>query len=349
MRLLFHIFLAIAALCPILPGQLKAQDSTHVITAKEIKQKKNFPLLAGGSLSVAPHFSSEMGPGAAFSYTGKTPVSAIGNITAKGYLLLGLAAKGETRDNKWKYSGSIFYNYTPSYFWGLGYRQAENSSAKTKYHQKKFRIQGEIAYRFTPKFSAGPSIGYEWVKWEDFLNSSVRSSLLDYGFFAEYEGRDHITNPSGGFHAVLRQRNWSNLSGSASLQYSGYGKVWDGGILALDLYTIFTYGDIPVTMLPSVGGTERMRGYHYGRYRDNNVATAQIELRQHIWNMIGGAVWAGCANLWGDYSKFRWGNTLPNFGIGTRIHLTDNICLRLDYGVGKRWQDAFILSINEAF
>ena len=92
-----------------------------------------------------------------------------------------------------------------------------------------------------------------------------------------------------------------------------------------------------------------MRGYYYGRYRNNNIISAQIELRQTIWQMIGGAVWVGGANLWGKYNKFQLSNTLPNYGLGARITITDNLRLRVDYGFGKDGQNCFILSINEAF
>ena len=349
MRLVVYIFFSLAAICLVLPGDMYAQDSTQVITIKKRPPKKNFAEIFSGTISVAPHYSSEMGLGIAMSYNCAKPIAIIGNITTEGYMLLGVNGSGTTRKGKWEYNYSAFYNYTPSYFWGLGYDAANISGNKSRYDQKKFFIQGEAGYRFSRKFTLGPSLGYEWIKWEDFIDGNTSSDVLQYGIFARFDTRDHSTNPSEGVHLLLRQRNWTNSSGSTSLQANGYTPVWEGGILAADLYSVLTYGDMAITMLPTIGGTERMRGYYWGRYRNNNLIAGQFELRQKIWEMVGGAVWGGFANLWGDYGKFHWKNTLPNFGFGARFYITERMCLRFDYGFGRKGQNGFILSINEAF
>ena len=207
----------------------------------------------------------------------------------------------------------------------------------------------EALYSFTPHFKIGPSLGFESIKWENFLEGGSSSTVLEYGLVAQADTRDSRISPSRGIFAGFRQSNYTNLSGSSSLQLCSYAPVWNGGVVALEIYSIFSYGNVPVAMLPTIGGTERMRGYYYGRYRDNNIVAVQLELRQRIWEMIGGAVWVGGANLWGDYGKFNIRHTLPNYGVGVRIAVTDQLKLRMDYGFGRKGQNAFIFSINEAF
>lgn len=331
------------------PANIYAQDSTHVITVKEITPKKRCAERLAGTFSVAPHYSSEMGLGVAMSYTFTKPITIIGNFTTEGYMLLGVNGTGTTRKGNWEYSYSAFYNYAPSYFWGLGYDAANISGNKRRYDQKKFFLEGEMRYRFSKKFTLGPSLGYEWIRWEDLVLENASSNVLQYGIVAQYDTRDRSINPSRGANFLFRQRNWTNLSGSTALQANGYAPVWEGGILAGELYSELTYGDMAITMLPTIGGIERMRGYYWGRYRNNNIIAGQVELRQKIWEMIGGAVWGGFANLWGDYGHFEWRNTLPNYGLGVRIHITEELCLRMDYGFGKKGQNAFIFAINEAF
>ena len=92
-----------------------------------------------------------------------------------------------------------------------------------------------------------------------------------------------------------------------------------------------------------------MRGYYEGRYRDNNMVTAQAELRQHIYNRHGVVVWVGAGNVWGDANNFRWSHTLPNFGFGYRWEFKKRMNVRLDYGMGKSGHSAFMFAINEAF
>lgn len=349
MRVNVCMLLLIATFSLLLPHQVKGQDSIQVITVKRIPQKEPFFKRFAAKFDAVPHYSNEMGIGIAFSYTFSKGFAVIGNATSKGYLLLGANGVAASRSRKWDFTYSGYYNYAPSYFWGLGYAQANNTGNKIGYDQKKVLLHTEALYNFTPHFKLGPSLGYEQVKWINFAEGDRSSLVVEYGLSAIFNKRDSQVSPTKGVYAGFRQRNYTNLSGSSSLQFCSYVPVWYGGVMALEVYSVFSYGNVPVTMLPAIGGTERMRGYYYGRYRDNNIVSAQLELRQHIWEMIGGAVWVGGANLWGDYGKFNIRNTLPNYGIGARIAVTDQLKLRLDYGFGRKGQSAFIFSINEAF
>lgn len=349
MRHRLHIFLLSALLCITVSPCIQAQDSTHVITVKDITPKKSLAERLSGKFTFAPHYSNEMGIGVALSYTCAAPVTFIGNFTSKGYMLLGASGNAWSKSGKWRFSYDAYYNYAPSYYWGTGYEAGNISANKTGYDLKKLLISLDMVHHFTPKFSLGPSVGYQWIVWDNFASGMPRTNVLDYGFVAAYDSRDIPQNPTRGIYGNLRQRNYSNLSGSTSLQFDFFTGLWKGGILAFDLYSIFTYGNMATTLLPSIGGTLRMRGYYYGRYRDNNIISAQLELRQHIWKMLGAAVWGGGANLWGHKNDFNIGNTLPNYGFGLRCAITERLKLRLDYGFGKNGQNAFIFSINEAF
>ena len=128
-----------------------------------------------------------------------------------------------------------------------------------------------------------------------------------------------------------------------------YHRLWEGAILAFDLHGEFNYGDVPWNMLAALGGSARMRGYYEGRYRDKNLIETQIELRQHIWRRNGIAVWVGAGNVFPSFSGFKWGHTLPNYGIGYRWEFKNRVNVRLDYGFGKKGQSGFLFNINEAF
>ena len=331
------------------PAEMKGQDSIQIITVKRISQKEPFFKRFAAKFDMAPHYSNDMGVGIAFGYTFSKSFAVIGNATSKGYMLLGLHGEATAKSGKWDFNYKGFYNFAPSYFWGLGCAQADIAGNKTGYDQKKVLVHAEALYNFTPYFKLGPSVGYEQVKWTGLPEGDFSSLVFEYGLHARIDTRDSRISPSHGIFAGFRQRNYTDLSGSSSLQFCTYVPVWNGGVLAVDLYSIFAYGNVPVTMLPTIGGTERMRGYYYGRYRDNNIVSAQLELRQHIWKLLGCAIWGGGANLWGDYGNFSISNTLPNYGVGLRVAVTDQLKLRLDYGFGKKGQNAFIFSINEAF
>ena len=349
MRVRFSILLLLSVLSLSLPFKVKGQDSVQVITISRAPQKAPFFERISGKFNAVPHYSNDMGLGIAFGYTCASEFALIGNVTTKGYMLLGAQGTARSRSEKWEFSYKGFYNYAPSYFWGFGYNQANKPGNKTDFNQKKLTLHADALYIISPCFKFGPSLGYEQVKWIGFPDGDISSIVLEYGLYAQADTRDSRVSPSRGVFAGLRQRNYTNLSGSTSLQFCTYAPLWNGGVLAFDIYSVFAYGNVPVTMLPTIGGTERMRGYYYGRYRDNNIVSAQLELRQHIWKMLSGAVWGGGANLWGDYGKFDIRNTLPNYGVGLRVAVTDQLKFRLDYGFGRKGQSAFIFSINEAF
>ena len=349
MRVWPCIFALVVAFFLAVPYMVNGQDSVQVITIKRSPEKKKFFKSLALQFDAVPHYSNEMGLGVALGLNFTEKLSVIGNFTTKGYMLVGLDGAARSKSKKWEFNYKGFYNYAPSYFWGLGYDLANDNSNKTGFNQKKVSIHSDALYSFTPHFKLGPSLGFEWIKWDDFIYDNRSSGALELGLSAQLDTRDSKVSPERGVYARARQRYYTNQFGTTSLQLCTYAPLWDGGVLAMDLYSIFAYGNVPLTMLPTIGGTDRMRGYYYGRYRNNNIVAAQLEIRQHIWKMISGAVWGAGANLWGKYGKFNLGNTLPNYGAGVRFAVTDNLKLRLDYGFGRKGQSAFIFSINEAF
>ena len=96
-----------------------------------------------------------------------------------------------------------------------------------------------------------------------------------------------------------------------------------------------------------VKGDTVMRGYYKGRYRDKHMASAQVELRQHVWKRSGITVWGGAGSVFHDKHSAK--HVLPNFGVGFRWEFKKNVNVRLDYGFGKAGQSGFIFNINEAF
>ena len=69
-------------------------------------------------------------------------------------------------------------------------------------------------------------------------------------------------------------------------------------------------------MVALLGGSYQMRGYYEGQYRDNNLIEVQLELRQHLWKRNGMVLWVGAGNVFENFRKFNFSETLPNFGIG---------------------------------
>ncbi len=111
---------------------------------------------------------------------------------------------------------------------------------------------------------------------------------------------------------------------------------------------MLTYGNTPWGMLATLGGSNTMRGYYDGQYRDKCEIDATVELRQHVYHRNGIVVWAGAGTIFPKFSAVRWREILPNFGIGYRWEFKNRINVRLDYGFGRH-TSGFVFNINEAF
>ncbi len=260
---------------------------------------------------------------------------------------------------------SISFNYT-----GAESRSkypSEDDIEKMKDSYNNNTLDGDLRHlyelymenKFDPSLS-NPFDNYIAYTGEDpnALNSSV-------GIFAQYDTRDVITAPHKGIYSKLEARYFPKFLGNSqnsftkvNFTFNFFQKLWEGTVLAYDLHSEFTFNQPSWHMYSKIGGTDRMRGYYEGRFRDNNIMTTQLELRQKIYRRHGVVGWIGAGNAWG-HDKFRWSNTLQSFGVGYRFEFKNRMNIRIDYGWGAygnpnfNWDNkrssAFIFTASEAF
>ena len=181
-----------------------------------------------------------------------------------------------------------------------------------------------------------------------------RIGTTGIGASVVYDSRDVITDCHNGIYFKIEQGFYPKFLGNKydfmmTDIFDTYNRVWKGGILAFDLHGKFNYGNVPWTMKSRMGGQFRMRGYYEGQYRDNNLIEVQLELRQHLWKRNGMVLWVGAGNVFENFRKFNFSETLPNFGIGYRWEFKSRVNVRLDLGFGKDFKTGFMFNINEAF
>jgi hypothetical protein len=133
-----------------------------------------------------------------------------------------------------------------------------------------------------------------------------------------------------------------------------YVPIGERSAVALQLVVEATGGrEAPFDQLSLVGGSNYMRGYARGRFRDRHLAAAQAEYRAPITGRLGWAAFAGggriaprVADLAGSDARF-----LPSYGLGLRWRLfaTSRTNIRIDYGRGTAGQGGLYVALNEAF
>lgn len=296
------------------------------------------------------------------SITPPSDISIYANVTTSGFYSVGVMGNNLFRDVKGKIDYDINFSSAPRDVWGIGYRAGAHNP-KSEMVEERYLIYGRYQHRIFPNTYLGPLLNFEHIQGRKF--NEVSLSYLEgqhhtytatgLGMSLEYDSRDFIPNPWRGAYFSVQGIWFARGLGSCgkslwriNFRANTYHRLWSGGLLATDLYGEFNAKGTPWPLLARLGGNERMRGYYLGQYTDNNLLTAQVELRQRIWRRIGCVVWGGAGTVFSEREPFAWRHTLPNYGLGLRWELKKRVNVRMDYGFGRS-TSGFLLSINEAF
>lgn len=296
------------------------------------------------------------------SVSAPSDVSIFANVSVTGFYALGISGNTIFSKNRSRLNYTLSFSSAPRSLWGIGYH-AGRDNRETSYTEKRYQIETRYVHRILPNTYLGVMLGFEHTKGrgfdalgESYIEGQKHSyTATGIGLIAEYDSRDFIPNPFRGIYVSLEQTSYPQALGNCgktlwrtTFTADAYRKIWKGAILAADLYGVFNSEGTPWPMLARMGGSQRMRGYYEGRYTDNCMITAQVEVRQRIWRRIGCTFWGGAGNVFASLHDFDWAETLPNYGIGLRWELKKRVNVRLDYGFGKK-TSGFLLNINEAF
>lgn len=292
-------------------------------------------------------------------------ISLAANVSVTGFYAINIDGSNYFTDGKNRLSYSIDLTSLPIRFWGLGYEAADvnpRTEYTKKYHQAMVRYMRHVV----DKFWVGANLDFRYGYGGSF-NSFEKEYLVQggqtqraatstgIGIVAEYDNRDSKINTSRGIYISLLTEMRPKILGDVdddlwhiTAVADFFQPVWQGGLLAVDLYGDLWSSATPWVFWPAVGGDFRMRGYYYGRYTDRKMLSAQAEIRQKIYGPLSCCVWGGTASLFSSHKLFDFSELLPNGGLGIRIDLGKSGRLRIDYGFGRK-SNELVISINEAF
>jgi hypothetical protein len=260
----------------------------------------------------------------------------------------------------------------PDNYWGIGYEAARNSyksDTTTKYKRTWFQFNPKILWQFQKNWFLGPTLNINYTKGENacpvvaedptYAKYNGRPFNSGLGAVFQYDSRDVPVNAWGGAFVELSATFFgSYLGGQNAYQVYDFDirKYFQisrpGKTLAVQLRGRFGYNDIPYGEMSQLGTPFDLRGYNWGRYRDNSMFFAITEYRHMFLRKNGdisphGAVlWIGCGTIGTTAKDFTgW---LPNLGFGYRLTVQPRMNLRLDYGFGTA-SSGFYFNFNESF
>ncbi|MGI9546960.1 MAG: BamA/TamA family outer membrane protein [Flavobacteriaceae bacterium] len=254
----------------------------------------------------------------------------------------------------------------PNSFWGIGPTTPED--AREIYDQTSNFVEVNFLKRLPPNLNFGflfhfSSHQITAVEEGGILDSgtvlgSDDAIISGLGATFNLDDRDDVGSATSGNYLSLIAKFSSEVMGATQgynkfiLDLRTYRPIGKKSILAAQVYSENTFGDVPFQGLAAYGGSKGARGYFNGRFLDKHMYVLQGEYRYRFkprWALVGfglvGSVDGRLTDLW------QFGNLKPAFGGGIRFKILKDksTWLRFDFGKGRDGQSGVYFGVNEVF
>ncbi len=343
-------------------AQLPVKDTLH------LKHLLVFPVIAR---SIETDWSFGVASSATMRLFTKDTTARTSNIqflalyTLKKQLVTAINGTEYFRNEKYVLSEQISYSSFPDKFWGLG--QNSIDSAEESYSYKQFYTYFHLMRKIAPKVFAGAMYQLQNVMDVSYKNGGVFDKegiagkdgylVSGIGLSLTYDDRNDAFCPDKGNFIQANFTTYHNAIGSKYnftnwvIDARKYFRIYKKQVLAVQGYWSANEGkSIPIRSLSALGGSNIMRGYYAGRYRDVDMYALQGEYRMPIykrWGIVGfGGVGNVCKSI-GDITI----NNKYTFGGGLRFALnkSEKLNVRVDYGFNSDHTSGLYFLIGEAF
>lgn len=276
-----------------------------------------------------------------------------------------------TDQDRWFLLGKLRFQSFPLYYHGIGNNTPKDYTARVDATQ--ILIKERVLKKLKKNLFLGFEVDYQSLSAVDFVvkdpaNTTFERPLgsngsnnLGFGIGLVQDNRHNVLNVRDGFFSELAFLH-SNPAWGSTYRFTSiysdtriYKPMGKNNVFAAQLLGQFNFGDVPFNQLAQLGGESIMRGYYYGRYRDNHQLAAQVEYRFlpipfRFTNRIGAAAFAGTGTVFNGANTLAVPNLKFSAGGGLRFLLfpKKDIWTRVDYAVTKEG-GGFYLFIGESF
>ncbi|MBQ1753087.1 MAG: BamA/TamA family outer membrane protein, partial [Paludibacteraceae bacterium] len=129
-----------------------------------------------------------------------------------------------------------------------------------------------------------------------------------------------------------------------------YVPTWVGQVFAWQIYADARFGhDVPFRMLPTLGGSDNIRGFRERKFTDKFMWEVQAEYRIPIWWRLKAAVFCSFGDVMDIYNP-TFNKLKVGYGLGLRCRLNDaRVNLRFDVAFNNYGDVKFNITATEAF
>jgi hypothetical protein len=274
---------------------------------------------------------------------------------------IGLQYNLITNREKWYIRGTNAVQDFNEYYYGIGNKAIENERELIAY--KFLRITQRVAYRFYGRHFAGIQVNHynTWqLKGDSLLalNEAIGNKgycSTGFGLVYFYDNRDNIISSTKGSYldistlsyteGLLSDYSFRNLT----IDFRKFYSPFKNQTFAFNAIINMNDGDVPFMQVPHMGGQYMMRGYYYGRFRDNIYTAMQLEYRLKVWKFFGVALFGAVGNVVPNFKMYDFNTLKYTYGAGLRFSVSkkERVNIRFDVGYGEDFKT--YLSIGEAF
>ncbi|MGE0078398.1 MAG: BamA/TamA family outer membrane protein [Bacteroidales bacterium] len=312
---------------------------------------------------------TNVGFGASGGYyyrNGDNKISSIqGNAiyTLKNQVSFSVLPKIYTSTRDFYYSGHLKANYYPDKFFGIGRNTSD--SLEENYTSKDISVLLQRQRIFFKVMMIGVQAQLNYYQVHDIktngqlsqgvvgMNDKLTTGL---GLLLTWDDRDNMFYPSEGEFYKASLMVYSKVFGSdldftrLTLDLRNFYGMGGDHVFALQVYGDLTWGDTPFQMMPALGGSDILRGYYKGRFRDKMMACAQAEYRFPIYKWLKGTAFSSVGDVAPDIDKFDISKSKLSYGAGLRARVNPvNVHLRFDVAFTNDREPAYYFTVTEAF
>jgi outer membrane protein assembly factor BamA len=186
------------------------------------------------------------------------------------------------------------------------------------------------------------------------VQGSLGNRISGWGLILNWDTRDNIHYPTrGNLWELSSLFNRKSLGSdldftSLVLDLRTYRPLFGTHVLAFQGLFQTVSGTPPFRHYPKMGGSNIMRGYYIGRYRDKNLAAVQAEYRLPVVWRFGIVGFAGLGGVSDRMGGFRWKDFRYSFGVGLRFKIfpSEGTNLRVDFAFGENSSGIYFTALE---
>jgi outer membrane protein assembly factor BamA len=286
-------------------------------------------------------------------------------ITQRKQVAVGSGFERYWADERYQLQGGVLFSKFPDTFFGVG--NNTDADVSEDYTPRTFAASASLRREILTDLRVGPNVSYFYQEMAEIeeggilarqeLAGSEGGRLAQVGISAGWDRRDNIIYPHSGNlielgFTVSDDAIGSDFSFTAwNIDLRRYFSPSRSQVIAVRGLATFMMGTPPFQTLAMLGGSNVMRGYYAGRFRERQRYVLQGEYRLGFWKRMGLAAFADVGDVAHDVADFHSDEMRFAGGLGLRLLLSksEGVTLRADFGTGDDGSSGTYLSILEAY